>query len=431
MTEAVAATAPTFATKRFIHEFDPQIAALMDSELRRQEETLELIPSENISPLAVFDALGSWLNNKYAEGLPGKRYYGGCEFIDEIEIVARDRAKALFGAEHANVQPHSGSNANMAVYFAVLEPGDKVMGMALDQGGHLTHGSPVNFSGKLYNFVPYMVDEETGLLNYDQVAQVARREKPKMIVAGYSSYPRLLDFEKFSAIAKEVGAYLMVDMAHFAGLVAAGLHPSPVPHADFVTMTTHKTLRGPWGGLILCREEYAAAIDKAVMPGVQGGPLNHAIAGKAVMLKQCATPEFRTYAKQIMTNAKALAQGLMSRGQALVTNGTDNHLMVLDLRPMELKGRQVQSAFDEVGITLNANGFPGHGGSPFNPNGVRIGTPAITSRGMREREMDEVAALVDKMLRNLDDPATREEVRRGSLDLCARHPLPYRAALTD
>jgi glycine hydroxymethyltransferase len=431
MTEAIAATVPTFATKRFIHEFDPEVAAMMDSELRRQEETLELIPSENIPPLAVFDALGSWLNNKYAEGVPGKRYYGGNEFIDQIENVARDRAKALFGAEHANVQPHSGTNANMAVYSAFLEPGDTVLGMALDQGGHLTHGSPVNFSGKIYHFVPYFVDDKTEVLNYDQVAEIARREKPKMIVAGYSSYPRTLDFEKFSAIAKEVGAYLMVDMAHFAGLVVGGVHPSPVPYADFVTTTTHKTLRGPWGGMILCREEYAAAIDKSVCPGNQGGPLNHAVAAKAVMLKQCATPEFRAYTKQIVVNAKRLAQGLMDRGQVLVTGGTDNHLMVLDLRPLELKGRQVQSALDEVRITLNANVFPNHGGSPFNPNGVRLGTPAVTSRGMKEPEMDEIATLLDKMLRNLDDPDTRNEVRRATIDLCARFPLPYRAALTD
>jgi glycine hydroxymethyltransferase len=430
MTEAVA-TAPTFATKRFIHAVDPEVAAAMDSELRRQEQTLELIPSENIPSLAVFDALGSWLNNKYAEGQPGKRYYGGCEFIDEIENLAIERAKALFGAEHANVQPHSGSNANMAVYASVLQPGDTVLGMALDQGGHLTHGSPFNFSGKLYNFVPYFVSEQTEQLDYEQVAAIAREAKPKMIVAGYSSYPRLLDFEKFSAIAKEVGAYLLVDMAHFAGLVAVGEHPSPVPHADFVTTTTHKTLRGPWGGMILCKAEYASAIDKAVMPGCQGGPLNHAVAAKAVMLKECATDEFRTYIKQVKSNAKALAQGLMDRGQVLVTGGTDNHLMVLDLRPMELKGRQTTAVFDEVGITFNANGFPGHGGTAFNPNGIRMGTPAVTSRGMGEGEMDQIAALIDMLLRNLDDQATRAQVRSASLELCARHPLPYRAALTD
>ena len=428
--QAVAHAIPTFADKRFVHEVDPELAELMDGELRRQEDTLELIPSENLPSLAVFDALGSWLNNKYAEGVPGKRYYGGCEWVDRVENLARDRATSLFGADHANVQPHSGSNANMAVYAAVLQPGDTVMGMALDQGGHLTHGSPVSFSGKLYNFTPYLVDETTGLLDYDQLRTQALEVKPKMIVAGYSSYPRTLDFEKFGSIAKEVGAYLLVDMAHFAGLVAGGVHPSPVPHADFVTMTTHKTLRGPWGGLILCKAEFAAAIDKSVMPGTQGGPQNHTTAAKAVMLKQCATPEFRAYAKQVVVNAKALAGGLIKRDQVLVTGGTDNHLMVLDLRPLGHKGRQVQSAFDEAGITLNANAFPGHGGSPFNPNGVRLGTPSITSRGMGVDEMDEVATLVDTMLRHLEDAEVQSQVRAQSLALCRRFPLDYRHPLT-
>ena len=420
---------PTAADKPALRVADPELADLLEGELRRQEDTLELIPSENIASPAVLEALGSWLTNKYAEGVPGKRYYGGCEWVDQIENLARDRAKSLFGAEHANVQPHSGTNANMSVYSAVLEPGDSVMGMALDQGGHLSHGSPVNFSGKIYHFAPYTVDEHTGLLDYDQLRARALEVKPKMIVAGYSSYPRVLDFEKFAAIAKEVGAFLLVDMAHFAGLVAGGVHPSPVPHADFVTMTTHKTLRGGWGGMILCRAQYAEAIDKAVCPGNQGGPLLHAVAAKAVMLQQCAQPEFREYARQVVANAKALATDLTGAGFALVTGGTDNHLMVLDLRPVGLKGRQVQAGFDEVGITVNANAFPGHGGTPFNPNGIRLGTPAVTTRGMREGEMAEIASVIARMLRAFDDPATRASVRSRSHDLCRRFPLEYREPL--
>ncbi len=412
--------------KPHLRAVDPVIADLMEAELRRQEQTLELIPSENLASPAVLEALGSWLNNKYAEGVPGKRYYGGCQVVDQVEILARDRATALFGADYANVQPHCGSSANMAVYSAVLDPGDRVLGMALDQGGHLTHGSAVNFSGKIYDFSAYTVSETTGVIDYDELRTRALEVKPKMIVAGYSSYPRRLDFEKFAAIAKEVGAYLLVDMAHFAGLVAGGAHPSPVPHADFVTMTTHKTLRGPWGGLILCRAQYADAIDKAVCPGNQGGPMLHAIAAKAVMFQQCAQPEYRDYVNQIIANAAALADGLKDRGVTLVTGGTENHLMVIDLRPTGLKGRAVQNAFDEVGITLNANAFPGHGGSPFNPNGVRLGTPAVTSRGMREAEMAEIAELIATMLNNFDDAATRRDVRARSLALCARFPLAYR-----
>ena len=417
-----------FTAKPYVRATDPELAALLDAELERQEQTLELIPSENIASPAVLDALGSWFNNKYAEGTPGKRYYGGCQIVDQVEILARDRAKELFGAEHANVQPHSGTQANMAVYEAMLQPGDLVLGMALDQGGHLSHGSPVNFSGKIYHFEPYFVSETTGRLDMDEVRRRALEVRPKMIVAGYSSYPRVLDFESFAAIAREAGALLLVDMAHFAGLVAGGAHPSPVPHADFVTLTTHKTMRGPWGGIILCKSEHADAIDKSVCPGVQGGPHPHGMAAKAVMLQQCLQPEFRDYARQVVTNAAALAAALTSRGALLTTGGTDNHLMVIDLRPYGLRGRAVQAAFDEVGVTVNANTFPGHGGTPFNPNGIRLGTPSVTSRGMREPEMAEIAALITTMLGTFDDASTRESVRRRSLELCARFPLPYRTA---
>jgi glycine hydroxymethyltransferase len=316
----------------------------------------------------------------------------------------------------------------MAVYASVLTPGDTVLGMALDHGGHLTHGSPVNFSGKLYHFEAYTVSETTGVLDYQQVRARAREVRPKMVVAGYSAYPRTLDFAAFTEIAAEVGAYLLVDMAHFAGLVAAGLHPSPVPHSDFVTMTTHKTLRGPWGGLILCKAQYADSIDKSVCPGVQGGPLNHAIAGKAVMLKLCTEPAFQQYAGAVVANARALAAGLVERGITVVTGGTDNHLMLIDLRPHGLKGRAVQDAFDGVGMTVNANTFPGHGGTPFNPNGIRLGSPAVTSRGMGEVEMDEIADLIFLMLNEFDSPTIRSQVRERSLDLCRRHPLPYRSA---
>jgi glycine hydroxymethyltransferase len=421
-------TGAEFTAKPFLRATDPELAALLDAELERQEQTLELIPSENLASPAVLDALGSWLNNKYAEGTPGKRYYGGCQVVDEIEILARERAKELFGAEHANVQPHSGTQANMAVYECALDPGDPVLGMALDQGGHLSHGSPVNFSGKIYRFEPYFVSEQTGVLDMDDVRRRAREVKPKMIVAGYSSYPRILDFPAFAEIAREVGALLLVDMAHFAGLVAGGAHPSPVPHADFVTLTTHKTMRGPWGAIILCRAEHADAVDKAVCPGVQGGPHPHGMAAKAVMLQQCLQPEFRQYARQVVANAAAMAGSLGDRGAVLTTGGTDNHLMVIDLRPYGLRGRATQSAFDEAGITVNANTFPGHGGTPFNPNGIRLGSPSVTSRGMREPEMDEIADLIVTMLQNLDDPSVRESVRRRSQALCRRFPLPYRTA---
>jgi glycine hydroxymethyltransferase len=415
-----------FTAKPSLRATDPAVAALMDEELSRQEETLELIPSENLASVAVLEALGSWLNNKYAEGVPGKRYYGGCQVVDKVENLARDRCKQLFGADHANVQPHSGSQANMAVYASVLKPGDTVLGMALDQGGHLTHGSAVNFSGRLYNFEAYTVSDASGRIDYDEVRGRAHETAPAMIVAGYSSYPRRLDFAAFEDIARDVGALLMVDMAHFAGLVAGGAHPSPVPHADFVTFTTHKTMRGPWGGVIMCRAEHAEAIDKSVCPGTQGGPQLHAIAAKAVMFEQCMRPEFRAYAQQVVVNAAALAKGLTARGVKLTTGGTDNHLMVIDLRPYGLRGRAVQNAFDEVGVTVNANAFPGHGGTPYNPNGIRLGSPSVTSRGMGEAEMDEIADLVALMLGNFDDAAVRASVRERSLALCRRFPLPYR-----
>jgi glycine hydroxymethyltransferase len=415
-----------FTAKPALRATDPVVAALMDEELTRQEETLELIPSENLASVAVLEALGSWLNNKYAEGVPGKRYYGGCQVVDKVEDLARERCKQLFRADHANVQPHSGSQANMAVYASVLKPGDTVLGMALDQGGHLTHGSAVNFSGRLYNFEAYTVSDANGRLDYDEVRARAHEVAPAMIVAGYSSYPRRLDFAAFEDIARDVGALLFVDMAHFAGLVAGGAHDSPVPHADFVTFTTHKTMRGPWGGVIMCRAEYADAIDKSVCPGTQGGPQLHAIAAKAVMFQQCMQPEFRVYAQQVVTNAATLARALTGRGVELTTGGTDNHLMVIDLRPFGLRGRAVQNAFDEVGITVNANAFPGHGATPYNPNGIRLGTPSVTSRGMGQPEMEEIADLVADMLGGFDDPAVRARVRERSLALCRRFPLPYR-----
>jgi glycine hydroxymethyltransferase len=407
---------------------DPEVAALLDAELRRQEETLELIPSENLAPPAVLEALGSWLNNKYAEGYPGKRYYGGCEVVDQIETLAIGRARQLFGAEHANVQPHCGSSANLAVYTALLQPGDRVMALSLEDGGHLSHGAAVNLSGRLYDFHPYFVSEGTNLLDMDEVGALAREVHPKLIVAGYTAYPRLLDFEAFRRIADEAAALLMVDMAHFAGLVAGGAHPSPVPHADVVTFTTHKTMRGPWGGMILCRAAHAAAIDKAVFPGFQGGPLNHAIAAKAVMLNYCMQPEFSAYAHRIIENARALAAALTQRGISLVTGGTDNHLMLIDLRPHGLRGKEVQAAFDEVGITLNKNAFRGHGGTPFNPNGLRLGTPTVTTRDMGPAEMVEIAELIAEMLEGLDDMALRASVRARSLALCRRFPLAYRGA---
>jgi len=405
---------------------DPQVCGLLEQELQRQEDTLELIPSENLASPAVLEALGSWLNNKYAEGTPGKRYYGGCQVVDQVENLARERACALFGSEYANVQPHCGSSANMAVYAATLEPGDSVLGMGLDDGGHLTHGSPVNFSGKLYRFSSYAVDPETELLDMEQVRSRAQEVRPKMIVAGYSAYSRILDFASFRQIADEVGALLLVDMAHFAGLVAGKAHPSPVPYADFVTLTTHKTMRGPWGGMILCKERYGAAIDKAVCPGIQGGPLLHAIAAKAVMLAQCASPDFERYAAAVVSNAKELSSSLLSGGARLVSGGTDNHLMVMDLRPFGVGGREAQRYLDSLGVTANPNSFRNHGGSPFNPNGLRMGSPSVTSRGMGKPEMTLIAEIVLDAITHAGDEETRLRLRQRTLELCHKFPLPYR-----
>jgi glycine hydroxymethyltransferase len=408
-----------------IESVDPEVAAAIRDEFDRQQYTLELIPSENIASPAVLQALGSLLNNKYAEGYPGKRYYGGCVNVDRIETLAIERAKALFNAEHANVQPHCGTTANYAVYATVLKPGDTVLGMDLSHGGHLSHGSPVNFSGKLYHFVPYGVDRETERIDYDQLDKQAQEVRPKMLLGGYSAYPRILDFERMAAIARSVDAYFFVDMAHFAGLVAGGAHPSPVPHADFVSFTTHKTMRGPWGGMILTKAKYAAELDKSLFPGSQGGPHNHGVAAKAVMLAQWKTPEFKSYAQRVVSNARALAEGLTRRRVRLVSGGTDNHLMLIDLRPLGLTGKRVQEAFDEVGITVNRNSIPFDTASKFNPSGIRLGTPAVTTRGMGLQEMDQIADLVATRLLNLDDQGLQEQIRSRSRALCERFPLPY------
>lgn len=400
---------------------DPQVAAAIDQELDRQRNHIELIASENFVDEAVMQAAGSVLTNKYAEGYPGKRYYGGCEYVDIVEDLARERAKQLFGAEHANVQPHSGSQANSAVYFAMLQPGDTILGMSLDQGGHLTHGSPVNFSGRLYHFVSYGVDKETECIDYAQVRELALEHRPKMIVAGYSAYPRVLDFAKFREIADEVGAYLMVDMAHFAGLVAAGIHANPVPYADFVTTTTHKTLRGPRGGMILCKEQYAKAIDKAIFPGNQGGPLMHIIAAKAVCLHLALQPEFKTYAQQVVANAKALAKGLLERGVKLVSGGTDNHLMLIDLRGREMTGKELERLLHAANITTNKNAVPFDPRTPFVTSGVRIGTPAVTSRGMKEAQMEQIADFIARVIQQGEEAV--EPVKAEVIALCAQFPL--------
>jgi len=408
-----------------IDAVDPEVGAAIRAEFERQQYTLELIPSENIASPAVLQALGSLLNNKYAEGYPGKRYYGGCENVDRIETLAIDRAKALFGAEHANVQPHSGTTANYAVYASVLKPGDTVLGMDLSMGGHLSHGSPVNFSGKLYHVVPYGVDRETERIDYDLLERQAQEVRPKMLLAGYSAYPRILDFERMAAIARSIDAIFFVDMAHFAGLVAGGAHPSPVPYADFVSFTTHKTMRGPWGAMILCKAKYAAELDKSVFPGIQGGPLNHAIAGKAVMLAQWKTPEFKTYAQSVVANARALAEGLSRHRLRLVSGGTDNHLMMVDLRPLNLTGKKVQDTFDTVGITVNRNSIPYDTASKFNPSGIRLGSPSVTTRGMGPAEMTQIADMVAELLVHIDDRTVHEQVRARSRALCERFPLPY------
>ncbi|MBQ4312798.1 MAG: serine hydroxymethyltransferase [Clostridia bacterium] len=405
----------------FVSQYDPDVASAMNDELARQRRNLELIASENIVSPAVMAAMGSVLTNKYAEGYPSKRYYGGCQCVDVVEDIARQRACELFGADHANVQPHSGAQANIAVYFALLKPGDTVMGMNLNEGGHLTHGSPVNLSGSYYNFVAYGVDSETHRIDYDKLAQQVLEVKPRMLVAGASAYPRAIDFERLSAIAKSVDAYLMVDMAHIAGLVAAGVHQNPVPYADIVTTTTHKTLRGPRGGMILCREEYAKAIDKAIFPGTQGGPLMHTIAAKAVCLGEALKPEFKQYGKQIVANAAALANGLTSRGINLVSGGTDNHLMLLDLRGTGITGRDLEHRLDEVYITANKNTIPNEPLSPFVTSGLRIGTPAVTSRGLVEKDMDVIAECIHLAITDFDNSA--DAIRAKVTELLQTYPL--------
>lgn len=402
---------------------DSAVFEAMEKEFARQQANIELIASENIVSAAVIEAQGSVLTNKYAEGYPGKRYYGGCEFVDVVEDIARDRAKQLFGAEHVNVQPHSGAQANMAVYFTVLEPGDTVLGMNLAHGGHLTHGSPVNFSGVQYNFVEYGVTKDTNVIDYEDVRAKALEHKPKLIVAGASAYPRQIDFAKFREIADEVGALFMVDMAHIAGLVAAGLHPNPVPHADFVTTTTHKTLRGPRGGMILTSEEWAKKIDKSIFPGIQGGPLMHVIAGKAVAFGEALQPEFKAYAQQVINNAKVLGESLQAEGIDLVSGGTDNHLLLLDVRSLGLTGKVAEALLDEVNITANKNGIPYDPEKPFVTSGVRIGTPAITSRGFVEEDMKEIAALIAAVLKNPEDEAVKADAQARVKALTDKYPI--------
>ncbi|KFZ42390.1 serine hydroxymethyltransferase [Anoxybacillus flavithermus] len=402
---------------------DPQVFQAIQDELKRQQTKIELIASENFVSEAVMEAQGSVLTNKYAEGYPGRRYYGGCEHVDVVEELARERAKQLFGAEHANVQPHSGAQANMAVYFTILQHGDTVLGMNLSHGGHLTHGSPVNFSGIQYNFIEYGVDPETHRINYDDVREKALKHKPKLIVAGASAYPRTIDFAKFREIADEVGAYFMVDMAHIAGLVAAGLHPNPVPYAHFVTTTTHKTLRGPRGGMILCQEQFAKQIDKAIFPGIQGGPLMHVIAAKAVALGEALQDDFKTYAQNIVNNAKRLAEALVSEGFKLVSGGTDNHLLLIDLRSIGLTGKVAEKVLDEIGITVNKNTIPYDPESPFVTSGIRIGTAAVTSRGFGLEEMDEIARIISIALKHKDDEQKLDEARRRVAALTEKFPL--------
>ena len=401
---------------------DPAIAQLIRREVERQEHGLELIASENFVSVAVMEAMGTALTNKYAEGLPGKRYYGGCEVVDEVEQLAIDRARALFKAEHVNVQPHSGAQANMAAYLAVAKPGDALLGLALPHGGHLTHGAAVNFSGTLFRATHYGVREDTGLLDYDLVREIARRERPRLLIGGASAYARVIDFAALRSIADEVGAVFVVDMAHIAGLVAAGVHPSPVPHAQIVTTTTHKTLRGPRGGLILCQERFAKDVDKQVFPGLQGGPLEHVIAAKAVALGEAMTPEFKRYARQVVQNAQALAAALVERGYAIVSGGTDTHLMLVDLRPKQVTGKEAQELLDRAGITVNKNTIPGDPQKAFVTSGIRIGTPAVTTRGFTETEMQTVATLIDTVLTSKDD-ATIAQVKAAVRELTEQFPL--------
>ena len=404
----------------YLCDYDPEVGQAMQKELDRQRHNIELIASENIVSEAVLKAMGSVLTNKYAEGYPGKRYYGGCECVDIVENIARDRAKKLFGAEHVNVQPHSGAQANLAVYFALLNPGDTVLGMSLAEGGHLTHGSPVNMSGKYYNFVPYGINSETGRLDYDALETLVKEHKPKLVVAGASAYPRVIDFERIANIAHANGARLMVDMAHIAGLVAAGLHPSPFPFADIVTTTTHKTLRGPRGGMIMCKEEFAKAIDKAIFPGTQGGPLMHVIAGKAVCFGEALKPEFKEYQKQVLANSKALADALLGYGFDLVSGGSDNHLILVDLRTFNVTGKEMEKKLDEVRITANKNAIPNDPQSPFITSGVRLGTPAVTSRGFDEDDMRVVAECIYNVASGND---TKENILAKVDALCKKHPI--------
>ena len=407
-----------------IERTDPEIYAAIEGERRRQVEKIELIASENYTSAAVMEAVGSVLTNKYAEGYPGRRYYGGCEWVDVAETLAIERAKALFGAQAANVQPHAGAQANMAAYAAVLKPGDTVLGLALDQGGHLTHGSPVNFSAKLYNFMPYHVHRDTELIDYEELEKLAKEHRPKLIVTGATAYPRFFDFERLRKIADEVGALHLVDMAHFAGLVAAGEHPTPIGHAQIVTTTTHKTLRVPRGGMILMDAEYEKAVNSAVFPNVQGGPLMHVIAGKAVMLKEAATPEFKRYAGQIRVNARTLAASLAKAGLRIVSGGTDNHLMLVDVRPLKITGKEAEKALDAVGITVNKNTIPYDPQKPAIASGIRIGTPAITTRGMREAEMERIGALIARALKAVGDDTVAKEVAAEVYDLTKRFPVP-------
>jgi glycine hydroxymethyltransferase len=411
----------------FLEHTDAEVFAAIQKETRRLEGNLELIASENVVSEAVLEAQGSVLTNKYAEGYPGRRYYGGCEFVDEVESLAIARAKELFGADHANVQPHSGSQANMTVYLAVLKPGDSYLGMNLAHGGHLSMGSPVNFSGFIYNVIPYGVSKETEIIDYDELERLAKEHRPKLIVAGASAYPRIIDYPRFRKIADDIGAFLMVDMAHIAGLVAAGLHPSPVPYADFVTTTTHKTLRGPRGGMVLCKAEHAKTIDSKVFPGMQGGPLMHVIAAKAVALKEALNPEFKVYQQQIVKNAQALAQGLIAKGFRLTSDGTDNHLMLVDLRQSELTGKVAQESLDKARITVNKNGVPFDTRSPFVTSGIRIGTPAVTTRGMKQAEMTSIAGLIARALSHVNDDTRLREVAEEVGALCQRFPVyPHR-----
>ena len=407
----------------YIQSQDPQVQEVIDKELARQNNNIELIASENFVSRAVLEAQGSILTNKYAEGYPGKRYYGGCEHVDVVENLARDRAKEIFGAEHANVQPHSGSQANMAVYFSVLEPGDKILGMDLSHGGHLTHGSPVNFSGKLFNFISYGVTKEDEVIDYDQLRDIAVKEKPKMIVAGGSAYSKTIDFKKFREIADEIGAYLLVDMAHIAGLVAAGLHPNPVPHAHFVTSTTHKTLRGPRGGLILTTAEFAKAIDKNIFPGIQGGPLMHVIAAKAIAFGEALQDDFKAYQEQVIENAKALATALEAGGLRIVSGGTDNHIVLVDVKAFGLTGKQAEEALDEVGITVNKNTIPFDEASPFVTSGIRLGTPAMTTRGFTTEDMTEVGEIIVETLSRLKNDEDLNGIHEKVTKLTGKYPL--------